>query len=526
MMILKNVSKKWGDRIIVADVSYHFPEKARIALVGPNGTGKTTLLNILCGMEEYDTGTITYPGRLRLGYMPQIFEPNPKPTTLAECMEGAKEQRVIIAERERLLSEMENNFSNEVYEAFEKIDTQYYERGCHRIEHEADTILAGLGFTATMVEADPRSLSGGWRMRLELAKILMSQPNFLILDEPTNHLDLPSIQFFEDYMREFQGTLLFVSHDRDLVNRLATYTMCLRGGLIQSYPGNLDALLQKVEENNALTEKSRKHLQARSAQVQRFVDRFRASPSKAKMVQSRVKMLERLRAFEDTLSTSDWNDDMEWTLPEGSKSGNVVWSWDQLAIGYNRPLTSPLTSKILRGWRVAVTGANGLGKSTLLKTLCGVIPPLAGTTGQGMQLRLGYFAQENSEHLNPKLTILENVMDKAIDVTEFQVRSLLGMLGISGQDAYKKVSILSGGEKSRVALAQLWVQKPNTLLLDEPTNHLDMASEEALALALERFSGTVIFVSHNRHFISAAATHVLWLDHGGKWTLKEAPEKE
>lgn len=521
MIILKNLSKRWGDRVIVADVSYHFPEKARIALVGPNGTGKTTLLNMLCGTEEHDTGEVVYPGRLRLGYMPQIFEANPQSTTRQECMEGAKEQMAISAEREALLHAMETEFTNEIYEKFERIDALYYERGCQRIHHEADVILAGLGFTSAMIEGDPRNLSGGWRMRLELAKILIAQPNFLILDEPTNHLDLPSIEFFEGYMRDFQGTLLFVSHDRDLVNRLATHTMCLRSGTLHMNPGNLDALLQKVEEDNARTEKTRKHLQARADQVQRFVDRFRASPNKAKQVQSRIKMLDRLREFENSLSTQDWNDDMEWSLPEGTKSGANVWTWDQLAIGYTRPLVQPLNVKVQRGWRIAVTGANGLGKSTLLKTLAGIIPPVDGKFTEGMNIKIGYFAQENSEQLNPKLTILDNVMDKAIDVTEFQARSLLGMLGLSGQDVFKKTSILSGGEKSRVALAQLWVQKPNTLLLDEPTNHLDMASEEALALALERFSGTVVFVSHNRHFIHAVATHTLWFDVSGKCTLKD-----
>lgn len=521
MIIVTKLVKKWGDRSILNGVSFHFPENGCIALVGPNGTGKTTLLNILCGKEEYDSGEIVYPNKLKLGYMPQVYNQNPKETVLHECISGAHEAVEISEKREALLAQMETNFSNEIFEEFERIDSLYYEQNCHRVEHDAHEILKGLGFDESVIKLNPSNLSGGWRMRLELAKILIAKPNFLILDEPTNHLDLPSIQFFETYMQSFQGTLLFVSHDRDLVNRLANYTLSLRGGLVYSNPGNLDDLLQKVEEDNSLSEKTRKGLQTRMDQVQRFVDRFRASPSKAKQVQSRLKMLSKLKALEDNLTFQNMDDDMEWSLPEGPKSGANIFLLNELVVGYKKPLTKPFDLRIGRGWRIAVTGANGLGKSTLLKTLVGVNPPYKGEINVGSNVQMGYFAQESSDDLNAKLTILENVVAKAKNLGEGQVRSLLGMLGLSGDDVFKKVSILSGGEKSRVALACLCVQSPNVLILDEPTNHLDMASEEALALALERFSGTVIFVSHNRYFIRTVATHTLSVDSQGYWTFKE-----
>jgi len=519
VIVVQNLSKKFADKIILSEASFHFPEQARIALVGPNGTGKTTFLNMMCGFEESDDGNVVHPRKLRLGYMPQIFNPHPAETVLEECLQGAIEQQEVSRKRQSLLEQMESDFSVELYEAFEQEDALYYELGCHHLDHDAEEVLAGLGFSESIILASPLTLSGGWRMRLELAKILLRKPNFLILDEPTNHLDLPSIRFFEEYMLSFKGTLLFVSHDRELVNRLATHTLFLKTGKLFSFPGNLDALLKKVEEDNAQTEHTLKNIQSRAEKIQSFVDRFRYKPSKAKQVQSRLKMIDRMKAFESTLSTSVLDYEMEFALPEGEKTGKEVYQLDKLTIGYDKPLLKPLSLIVYRGQKIAITGANGLGKSTILKTLLGDVKPLDGIIKYGHNVNIGYFAQENSERLEGALTALDNVLEGSEAVSQFQARSLLGMLGIGGKEALKKVGVMSGGEKSRVALAKLLAQKPNVLLLDEPTNHLDMACETALATALDNFSGTVLFVSHNRSFIQAAATHILWLDQGGVWSM-------
>jgi len=355
--------------------------------------------------------------------------------------------------------------------------------------------------------------------------MFLNRPNFLVLDEPTNHLDLPSIEWFESYLKKFEGTILFVSHDKDLLNRLATHVLHLRQGNLTSYVGNFDDFLESFALKQSQNEQFAKQLNRQYAHIEKFVDRFRYKPSKARQVQSRLKMLTKMKVVEGNSSGGeDLKDTMHLKLDNPHPYGKFVIKAKDLSIGYDYVLIKNLTFHIARGSRVAILGANGLGKSTLLKTLLGQLKPLSGEMTLGHNVVMGYFAQEHLEGLDENLTIMENINNLASNIKETEARSLLGSLGITGDNVFKVVKILSGGEKSRVALACMLAEKPNTLLLDEPTNHLDLSACENLANAFCDFTGTIIFVSHNRSFIHTVATHVIHLKKYGEISLEKVED--
>lgn len=520
MIKIENLSKSFGKKRIVSNASFHFPEHERLALVGPNGIGKSTLLNILCGLESQDSGQVIIPNKTVLGYLPQEPNPNPKDTVLLEALSGAVKLYQMQLQIDAYLKQLEENYDEDVLRKFENLEAQFRHSDGYALESRAKGILVGLGFKHDDFEKDPRLLSGGWRMRLEFTKIFLNDPDFLILDEPTNHLDLPSLIWVEDYLKSFHGTLLFVSHDKSLLNRLSTMILNIENGKLVSYRGNFDSFLDQREQKLEIQEATKERFLKRKQEISRFIERFGAKASKATQAQSRVKMLVRMEEeFSNQFEPEEIFKRINLALPMHNKSGKDVLTTHNLSIGYTKPLFQKLNLKLIRGQKVAVVGANGIGKSTLLKTISNYIPPLQGSVELGYQVNLAYFAQDQLDIFDPKETILMNLMNQNLHLSEHAARRALGSFLFSGDDVYKPFGVLSGGEKSRVGLCSLLQQGANFLLLDEPTNHLDLTSIEVLSNGLSLFEGTILFVSHDRNFINGLCTHVFAMHEDGSHFL-------
>ncbi|RZI45186.1 ABC-F family ATP-binding cassette domain-containing protein [Candidatus Finniella inopinata] len=512
MIRIENLSKSYADKTLLDQLTYHFPQGQRIALVGANGQGKTTLLNILTGRESANSGKVICPKSLRLGYLNQSASSRPEPSIREECMAGHEELYSAHKQMSVLLEKMAVQFHEADYEVYEGLLKLYENNNGYQLEGNAEKILLGLGFTTGQLDQSPLTLSGGWRMRLELAKTLLNSPDFLILDEPTNHLDLPSIEWLEEYLQSFRNTLLFVSHDRSFLNNVATTTAYLKHGKLQVFKGNFDDFLDQKEQTQKTEAATLKKVLQRQAHMQSFVDRFRGTPSKAKQVGSRQKSISKLRSA------------LEGTVVEGAEakihipqipftnSGKEVFTLKHLAIGYEAPLLKDLDFIIQRGKKVAIVGKNGIGKSTLLKTLNGSLKPLAGSVGQGHNVQIGFYNQNAAEDMVRNQTVFQTLQNANIQLSDQTLRALLGMMLFKGHDMAKMVSVLSGGERSRLAICCLLAQAPNCLLLDEPTNHLDLISTQLLANMLQEYKGTVVFVSHDRDFIEQVSTSVIEID--------------
>lgn len=526
MIYIQNIIKRLGGKTVLNDISYHFPEGEHIALVGENGAGKSTLLNILCGLDEADEGTLIKPKTLVLGYLPQEPNPNPAETVLEECLEGATRVKSVGQVRDKYLAEMSESYSDERFEAYEKAEHEFQALGGYEVESDAKKYLVGLGFSTAQFEQSPKELSGGWRMRLELAKILINKPNFLILDEPTNHLDLPSLIWLENYLQNFAGTLLFVSHDRALLNRLSTITLHLIQGTLTPYTGNFDQFEAQKELMDTQTEAQAKGLQQKQAHLQKFVDRFGAKASKAAQAQSRQKQIDKLKAEASALNLPKTQRVISANLQIASPSGRDVLKLHKATVGYTSPIVRQVSLSVQRGQRVAIIGSNGIGKSTIVKTLANALPLMDGELQFGHNVLMGYHAQNHLDSLDLQASVLENVMEANRELSEQSVRSLLGQFLLQRDDVFKKVSVLSGGEKNRVSLCCLLSKQANFLILDEPTNHLDMASADILANTLAQFKGTILFVSHDRAFIDTVATHIFVVADAHKSALFEGKLKD
>ncbi len=522
MIRLQDLNKSYGQKLILKDATYHFPVGERVALVGANGAGKTTLLNIVCGLEEADSGDMIRPRECVVGYLPQEPNPNPVPNLLQECVAGHLRISELMRLRDAAQNRLVSNGDAASLTAFERAQAAFQDAGGSALESRARGILAGLGFQTTQFDVNPKTLSGGWRMRLELAKVFLNDPQFLVLDEPTNHLDLPSLVWVENYLRQFRGCLVFVSHDRGLLNRLATVTLHLSHGNLRSYKGNFDSFLEQKEQYEQQDVARAEAIARRKAELTRFVERFGAKATKARQAQARVKMLARLQDLEDEINLPQQENSVAFTFPAATPSGRDVLKAEDLAIGYesSRPLSRGIHLNIVRGQKICVIGANGIGKSTLLQTLAGVIPQISGKFSLGHLVTPAYFAQDQLSVLQPQKTVLENVLART-NLSEKEARSLLGSFLFQGDDVFKPVGVLSGGEKNRVGLAILLSQKANFLLLDEPTNHLDMSSAEILSEALQDYEGTVFCVSHDREFINSFSTHIFVMLPGGQYAMFE-----
>lgn len=514
MIRIEKISKKYADQSVLQEVTYHFPEKERIALIGANGQGKTTLLNILTSLDEADSGQVIRPKDFRLSFLPQSYNDHPKNTLLEECLSGHRELSMCRDEIEMCLKKMEKEYSAETFEAYEKALTVYETNGGYQLEGKAEKILIGLGFQEESLSRAPKELSGGWRMRLEIAKILIAEPDLIILDEPTNHLDLPSIEWLEGYLSHFRGTLLFVSHDRAFLNNLATITLHLHKGHLREYKGNFDAFLHQRALLKSGQESTLKKLEQQKHHMQKFVDRFRAKSSKAAQAQSRMKMIQKIDTALQHISIEE--DIGTFHLPAFAypKSGKDILKIEQGSIGYTDPLLSNIFLHLTRGQKIGLIGANGIGKSTLLKTIGGVLPLLKGQMILGTNLKIEFYTQEAAEQIKAQETLLDIVRKENPLLTEQEIRALLGAFLFRGNDLSKKTSILSGGERARLVFACLFGKLPNFILMDEPTNHLDMTSKEVLAEALRQYPGTVLFVSHDRDFVEQVADDVMEIEKG------------
>lgn len=520
MIRISALKKSFGDRVILKDANFHFPQNERVALVGANGAGKTTLLNILTGHEEADEGTIVFPRSFNIGYLPQEPNPDPLNTIVGECCAGHARLQNLYSLREKAQAQLVATGDADALRLFEQAQAAYDEAGGDALESRAKGILSGLGFSSSQFGHNPKTLSGGWRMRLELAKVFLNEPDFLILDEPTNHLDLPSLIWVESFLKQFKGCVLFVSHDRGLLNRLATLVLHLSNGQLKNYRGNFDSFLEQKESFESQDAKRLEAISRRKAELTSFIERFGAKATKAKQAQARAKMLSRLESIEDSISLPEHESSVSLSLPQPPASGKEVLEVEQLCIGYEgeKPLAAGINISLLRGHKIAVIGSNGIGKSTLLQSLAGVLNPLGGRFETGHNVETAYFAQDQLSVLDPTKTVLENVMAKT-NLSEREARSLLGGFLFQGDDVFKKISVLSGGEKNRVGLAILFSQSANFLILDEPTNHLDMRSAEVLSGALQDYDGSILCVSHDREFINSFATHIFVMLPKGKFEL-------
>jgi ATP-binding cassette, subfamily F, member 3 len=492
MLTIADVSKTYGTRTLFADVSLFIARSDRYGLVGPNGAGKTTLFNLILGEESPDTGTIEWERGADFGYLPQESAPVADETILQIATSGKK-----------LFPETDDDHD---------IDWT--------LEPRAKKILAGLGFREGDADKQAKSFSGGWVMRAHLARLLVAEPALLLLDEPTNHLDLEALLWFQDYLTRYPGGLVVISHDRAFLNALCTGILELRGGTLNRYTGDYDDYVAEKEARKEQQAAAFKNQQREIAHLQKFVDRFGAKASMASRAKSKEKQIERLEA----VAVDEPQDDLKrihFKFPKPPRSGLKVVELESVQQAYgDHVVYRDLNFTAERGQKIVLVGPNGAGKSTLLKILAGVVPIRAGQFELGSNVVTGYFAQNRLDNLHAGATVFENVMELRTNenqLTEQQGRAILGAFLFRKDDVHKKVSVLSGGEKSRLALARLLVKPPNLLLMDEPTTHLDIASIDALVGALQEYDGTFIFISHDVYFIRALAKTVLHV-HSGRLT--------
>ncbi len=476
MLSVTALEKSYAGRTLFSGVAFHLQRGERVGLVGPNGAGKTTLFSLLLGETTPDDGKVMWEKGATIGFLPQESAPVGDETVLSLALSHVPEH-------------------------------SHWEA-----EPKAKKILRGLAFRESDFERKAKTLSGGWVMRAHLARLLVQEPDLLLLDEPTNHLDLESLLWFQDYLQGYPGAILMISHDREFLNTLTDAILEIARSKIFRYTGNYDSYLQQKEARELQHEAAYANQQREIAKLQTFVDRFKAKASKASSAQSKMKMIEKL----DVLDAPETREKtVQFRFPQPQRSGQRVMTIKSLDFSYGAtPVYTGLDFEIERGARTVLVGPNGAGKSTLLKLLAGALQAQGGTRELGHNVKLGYFAQYRLDTLNPNHTVLQSALDMPRPVPEVTARTVLGSFLFRGDDVFKPVGVLSGGEKSRLALVKLLLDPPNFLLMDEPTTHLDMGSIDALIAALDPFEGTLVFISHDVHFIRAMARSVIHIDAG------------
>jgi len=511
MISLNNISIAFSGIPLIKDISFVINKKARIGLTGKNGAGKSTLLKIIVGIQEKDGGNISIPTGTTLGYLPQQMKYPEGKTVLNEALTAFSGTLSIKGEIDNLniqLSERTDYESDEYLAIIEKINTlddRFNISGGYNFEADTEKTLKGLGFMQTDFGRNVEELSGGWRMRIELAKILLQKPNLLLLDEPTNHLDIESIEWLEQFLINYEGALVMISHDRTFLDNITKRTIEIAKGRIYDYKASYSdyEILRKerIEQQTASYENQQRMIQ----ETERFIERFRSKATKAVQVQSRIKQLEKLERIEiDVTDVSN----LGFKFPEAPRSGDLVVDIENMTKRYtNKDILKDIWLTVDRGKKIAFVGKNGEGKTTLVRIIKGELD-FDGVVKIGHNVKIGYFAQNQDKELDDNKTIFETLDDIAVGDIRTRIRDILGSFLFSGEDIDKKVKILSGGERSRLALAKLMLTPYNLLILDEPTNHLDMHSKDVLKNALKQFNGTILLVSHDRYFLDGLVDEI------------------
>ncbi len=507
MLTIGGLSKSYGGRVLFEDVTLQVNRGDRIGLVGPNGAGKTTMLRLVLGDETPDDGTITFQRGTSIGYLPQESAPIGD-ETVVELASSVNTELVRVMREMRLLAAAGDEDSGEAHEANSRFD----ELDGSTIQAKAKQMLNGLGFRDSDFDRRAAELSGGWVMRAHLARLLTQEPDLLILDEPTNHLDLEALLWFQDYLKYYPGAILMISHDREFLNQLVDGILEIRQSKLTRYRGTYDDYLVQREAAEQQLLAAYKNQQRDIARLQEFADRFGAKASKASQAQSKLKQIERMEKIEAPASEAK---KVSFNFPQPQRSGQRAIRLTDIHHAYGEKVVyAGVSLEVEREKRIVLVGPNGAGKSTILKILAGVLPVQQGLRELGHNTKTGYYSQYRVEMLQPQRTVLEEALDTPQRITEQEIRTVLGCFLFSGDAVFKKISVLSGGEKSRLALVKLLLDPPNLLLMDEPTTHLDIGSIDALIGALKMFSGTVVFISHDVYFIRALANHVIHVKSG------------
>ncbi len=516
MIGLENISLRYGQKVLFNEASAIIGARDRIGLVGPNGAGKTTLLRILTGQEQTDSGGIEKAGYVTIGYLPQETLAATGRSVFDEAASAFEDIRALQGRYEaasQALADLSAD-SQEYHDTLQvmgELQHRLEALEAHKLQSQVETVLQGLGFQMSDMQRDCGEFSGGWQMRIALARLLLREPSLLLLDEPTNHLDLDSLRWLESYLSNYEGALLIVSHDRAFLDRLCNRIFALRHGRLETYTGNYSKYEEEAAARYEQLLKAQKSQERKIAQTERFIERFRAKATKARQVQSRIKALDRIERIE----IEDDESEIGFRFPPPARTGHVVIKATGLTKRYGSlTVLDNLDLEINRGDRVAVVGVNGAGKSTLSRVLAGVEPFDAGERIIGHNVSLSYFGQHQAAELPLDSTVLAVATDGAVEELRPKVRTILGSFLFRGDDVFKPVRVLSGGEKNRLALARMLLRPANFLILDEPTNHLDMASKEILQEALEDWGGAFLIVSHDRAFLDPIVNRVLEVSPG------------
>lgn len=521
MISFNNVSKNYGGQILYENASFILRPGDKAGLVGPNGAGKTTVFRVLMKEEGFDGGSITVPEKVRVAYFSQNIGEMKGRTVIEEVMSGSAKASVLAGEirkiEKKLEEELDPDEMEKVLIQLGDFQTEFEKLGGYDLDVRAKEIITGLGVMPYDHDRDVGLFSGGWRMRIALAKVLIQQPDVILLDEPTNYLDLESIVWLEEWLKSFKGAVLMTSHDRDFMNGIVNRIIEVANKTITTYTGDYDYYEKEKEIRKVQQIAQFESQQAMLQKEEEFIAKFAARASHAAQVQSRVKKLDKI----DRVELPPEDIVMDFTFPEPPRGSNDVVTMRNLAKTWTRDDGTPhkvfsgLTATVNRLDKIAVVGVNGAGKSTLLKTICGLTEASSGEVSLGPSIKAGYFSQFSLDLLDPEATVLEEISSRLPQASNGYIRNLLAAFLFRGDDVEKKIKVLSGGEKSRVVLATLMSNNNNLLILDEPTNHLDLKSRDVLLKALKEFDGTVMYVSHDRHFLHGLSNKVFEVDKGG-----------
>lgn len=516
MIRLDSISKQNGHQLLFIEASAALQKGEKVGLVGPNGAGKTTLFRMITGEDHPNEGQVAVDRGVTIGYFSQDVGEMSGRSAVAEVMDGAGPVSAVATELKELEAAMGDldraDEMERLVERYGEVQARFEELDGYALEGRAREVLAGLSFSQEMMDGDVGALSGGWKTRVALARILLMRPDVMLLDEPSNHLDLESLIWLEQFLKGYEGALLMTSHDREFMNRIVTKVVEIDGGALTAYSGNFAFYEQQRALGETQQQAQFERQQAMLAKEIKFIERFKARASHAAQVQSRVKKLEKI----DRVEPPRRRQTVFFEFPPAPRSGEDVASLKSVHKGYgSRSIYAGFDFQVRRRERWCVMGINGAGKSTLLKLVAGATEPDDGTVAVGGSVKMGYFAQHAMDLLDGERTVFESLEDAFPQAGQGSLRALAGCFGFSGDDVEKKCRVLSGGEKARLVMAKMLYDPPNFLVLDEPTNHLDMATKEMLIAALSQFEGAMLFVSHDRHFLAALSNRVLELTPGG-----------